>query len=115
MPEKSQSIYFQPLANRRLRSLSMKAVCFFHIAFAYYPVNTASAGNFQQLFGSVVALPAIVEKGYIDVHLSVASPGGHSSIPPKHTVRTVIPYSSNGLLIILCPEHRPFGRFNHRD
>lgn len=42
-------------------------------------------GNIQESFGSVVATAAIVEKGYIDVRLSVASPGGHSSIPPKHT------------------------------
>ena len=34
----------------------------------------------------MVALPGVTEKGYIDVRLSVASPGGHSSIPPKHTV-----------------------------
>jgi len=33
----------------------------------------------------VVAFPSVAEKGYLDVHLSVASPGGHSSIPPKHT------------------------------
>ena len=61
VPEKSQSIYFQPLANRRLRSLSTKAVCFSYIMLVYYPANIAPAGNFQQLFGSVAALPAIVE------------------------------------------------------
>ena len=59
MPEKSRSIYFQPLANRRLRSLSTKGVCFVHIILVYYPVNTASAENFQQLFGSTVALLGI--------------------------------------------------------
>ncbi|KAF9646522.1 carboxypeptidase S, partial [Thelephora ganbajun] len=42
-------------------------------------------GGFQWSFGSVVALPAVTEKGSINVHMSVASPGGHSSIPPKHT------------------------------
>jgi len=37
----------------------------------------------------VVALPAVAEKGYNDVHLSVISPGGFSGIPPKHTVGTI--------------------------
>ncbi|KAF9786336.1 carboxypeptidase S [Thelephora terrestris] len=53
-------------------------------------------GNFQESFGSVVAFPAVAEKGYMDVRLSVASPGGHSSIPPKHT--------SIGLLAALIAE-----------
>lgn len=26
------------------------------------------------------------EKGYLDVHIEVKSPGGHSSVPPAHTV-----------------------------
>ena len=46
--------------------------------------------GFEKSFDSVVALPAVVEKGYIDVHLTVKSPGGHSSLPPKHTVGTVV-------------------------
>ena len=56
------------------------------------PDNTISLAGFQESFGSVVALPAVAEKGSIDVHLSVASPGGHSSIPPEHTVGTIIPH-----------------------
>jgi len=55
-----------------------------------WPNNTTSVAGFEESFGSVVAFPAVVEKGYIDVHLSVASPGGHSSIPPKHTVGAVV-------------------------
>ncbi|TIB10527.1 hypothetical protein E3P89_02783 [Wallemia ichthyophaga] len=31
------------------------------------------------------ALPAVKEKGYLDVKVSVATRGGHSSIPPPHT------------------------------
>lgn len=68
----------------------MRAVRFINFAYARRYNNATSVGAFQETFGSVVALPAIVEKGYIDVQLSVASPGGHSSIPPKHTVGTVI-------------------------
>jgi len=52
--------------------------------------NKISIEGFEESFGSVVAFLAVAEKGYIDVELSVASPGGHSSIPPKHTVGTMI-------------------------
>ena len=44
-------------------------------------------GGFQDVYGSVVALPSVTEKGYLDIQLTVTSPGGHSSVPPKHTVR----------------------------
>ena len=90
VPEKFQSICYQPSVNKRSPSSSTKAVrSFLHHTYESSHRHT-SAGNFQQLFGSVVALPAVVEKGYLDVHLSVASPGGHSSIPPKHTVRATL-------------------------
>ncbi|KAG9076408.1 hypothetical protein FRC06_009519 [Ceratobasidium sp. 370] len=32
-----------------------------------------------------VAQPAVAEKGYLDVRIEVATPGGHSSVPPEHT------------------------------
>ena len=32
------------------------------------------------------ALPAVAEKGYLDVKIEVSSAGGHSSVPPPHTV-----------------------------
>jgi len=41
--------------------------------------------GFLETHGSVTALPSVTEKGYIDVRLTVSSPGGHSSIPPHHT------------------------------
>ncbi|KAF9649050.1 carboxypeptidase S [Thelephora ganbajun] len=41
--------------------------------------------GFLETYGSVTALPSVAEKGYIDVRLTVSSPGGHSSIPPAHT------------------------------
>ena len=63
---------------------------FSHLVPARQFNNTVPVGGFEQSFGSVVALPGVVEKGYIDVRLSVASPGGHSSIPPKHTVGTLV-------------------------
>ncbi|KAJ7623331.1 hypothetical protein FB45DRAFT_925310 [Roridomyces roridus] len=42
-------------------------------------------GGFAESYGTVVATPAVAEKGYLDVHVEVTSPGGHSSIPPEHT------------------------------
>lgn len=39
----------------------------------------------SNLYGLSVAQPAVAEKGYLDVKLSVHTPGGHSSVPPKHT------------------------------
>lgn len=89
--EKSRSIYCQPSVNKRLHSSLMRAVRLFPHSVPKPPDNVTFAGIIQQLFGSVVALPAVVEKGYMDLRLSVASPGGHSSIPPKHTVREATP------------------------
>lgn len=36
-------------------------------------------------WGAVYAAPAVGEKGYTDVHITVRVPGGHSSIPSDHT------------------------------
>jgi Gly-Xaa carboxypeptidase len=35
-------------------------------------------------WGTNFALPAVAEKGYVDVDIIVRMPGGHSSIPPPH-------------------------------
>jgi Gly-Xaa carboxypeptidase len=42
--------------------------------------------GFVNKFGSVIAILAIAEKGYLNVVVKVTSPGGHSSVPPAHTV-----------------------------
>lgn len=42
-------------------------------------------GGFSEKFGTVFAAPGVAEKGYIDIRVAVASPGGHSSVPPSHT------------------------------
>ncbi|KII87435.1 hypothetical protein PLICRDRAFT_43075 [Plicaturopsis crispa FD-325 SS-3] len=41
--------------------------------------------EFSEQFGSIIAMPAIGEKGYLDTRIQVSAPGGHSSIPPAHT------------------------------
>ena len=39
-----------------------------------------------QVYGGLFAMPSVAEKGYLDVRVEVASAGGHSSVPPAHTV-----------------------------
>ncbi|KAF4583535.1 hypothetical protein EYR38_002287 [Pleurotus pulmonarius] len=41
--------------------------------------------GFGEKFGTTFAIPAIAEKGYLDVKIEVTTPGGHSSLPPAHT------------------------------
>ncbi|KAF9495107.1 Zn-dependent exopeptidase [Pleurotus eryngii] len=36
-------------------------------------------------FGTIFAIPAISENGYLDVKIEVTTPRGHSSLPPEHT------------------------------
>ncbi len=38
-----------------------------------------------QFYGAQFALPGMGEKGYLDLQISVLTPGGHSSVPPEHT------------------------------
>lgn len=39
----------------------------------------------QKIFGTRFAMPAVSEKGYLDIIIELHTKGGHSSIPPKHT------------------------------
>lgn len=39
----------------------------------------------SEVLGQTFALPAVAEKGYLDVEVRVETKGGHSSVPPKHT------------------------------
>lgn len=41
--------------------------------------------GFQKMYGQIFAMPATAEKGHINVHSQLNTPGGHSSIPPPHT------------------------------
>ncbi|KAG1813402.1 hypothetical protein EV424DRAFT_1541815 [Suillus variegatus] len=41
--------------------------------------------GYGEVYGRVIAVPAIAEKGNVNVQIKVTSPGGHSSLPPPHT------------------------------
>ena len=43
-------------------------------------------GDYMNEYGVAVATVGTAEKGYIDARVEVTAPGGHSSVPPAHTV-----------------------------
>ena len=45
----------------------------------------------------ILAFPEVSEKGYLDARIEVKVPGGHSSVPPLHTVRRMF-HNSPSLL-----------------
>jgi Gly-Xaa carboxypeptidase len=63
--------------------------------------------GFGERLGAVIATVGIAEKGYADVRIDIASPGGHSSIPPVHTSigmlsALLVKYESNPLEVPLA-------------
>ena len=50
------------------------------------PLRLLRAGGYSETFGATIATPAVAEKGKLDVRMQVSTPGGHSSVPPAHTV-----------------------------
>ncbi|KAF9067258.1 hypothetical protein BDP27DRAFT_1365090 [Rhodocollybia butyracea] len=75
-------------------------------------------GGFTEEFGTVFATPGVTEKGYMDLRVDVASPGGHSSVPPSHTTIGIIsrllvelenhPYPVEMKLLFIHPPEHPF-------
>jgi hypothetical protein len=55
----------------------------------------ALVGTYGDIGGSIIAIPGIAEKGYVDTRVKVSTSGGHSSVPPAHTV------SRNGFPMVL--------------
>jgi hypothetical protein len=53
----------------------------------------------------IFAVPGVSEKGYLDVKIEVATPGGHSSIPPAHTVRPLFLHRDKKLNNCVYKEH----------
>ena len=67
--------------------------------------------GFSEQYGSVFAVLAIAEKGSSEVKVEVATAGGHSSVPPPHTVSFSRYFRVIHLLIMTEHWHsvRPFG------
>ncbi|KAF7294427.1 Gly-X carboxypeptidase [Mycena kentingensis (nom. inval.)] len=70
-------------------------------------------GGFTDTYGTVFAQPAVAEKGYLDVHVEVTSPGGHSSVPPAHTTigilsKLLVKYEDNPYPLKLERESIPY-------
>ncbi|KAF4549645.1 Carboxypeptidase S-like protein [Elsinoe fawcettii] len=56
-------------------------------------------------WGAVYAAPAVGEKGYTDVHITIRMPGGHSSVPSPHTSIGVL---SELITLIEKDRYRPY-------
>ncbi|KAF7309691.1 Gly-X carboxypeptidase [Mycena indigotica] len=70
-------------------------------------------GGFSDNYGTVFATPAVAEKGYLDVHVEVTSPGGHSSVPPEHTTigilaKLLVKYEKNPYKLELSRKSIPY-------
>lgn len=62
-----------------------------------------SLGGYEERNGVIFSAPNVVEKGKLNVRIEVTTPGGHSSVPPPHTVRPPF-FSSTCLLAHLEDE-----------
>ncbi|KAI6112591.1 carboxypeptidase S, partial [Pisolithus sp. B1] len=51
-----------------------------------YAMLVDEGSGYNEQYGRVIATPSIAEKGYLDIQIEVTTPGGHSSLPPPHTV-----------------------------
>lgn len=53
----------------------------------FYVLNHLNySAGIENKLGTPFAILGVAEKGYTDVRVEVTSPGGHSSLPPSHTV-----------------------------
>lgn len=51
-----------------------------------YAILVDEGWSYGEQFGRITATVGTAEKGSMDVWVEVKSPGGHSSLPPPHTV-----------------------------
>ncbi|PNS21795.1 Histone deacetylase 8 [Sphaceloma murrayae] len=59
----------------------------------------------EAAWGATFVAPAVGEKGYTDVHISIRMPGGHSSVPSPHTSIGVL---SELITMIEKDTYRPY-------
>lgn len=53
---------------------------------SFYAIIDEGNSGYYSTNGLNLVLPATGEKGYVDSSIKIFTPGGHSSIPPKHTL-----------------------------
>ena len=51
-----------------------------------YAIIDEGTAGFDEVEGTKVIAPATGEKGYVDSFIELITPGGHSSVPPPHTL-----------------------------
>ncbi|TKX27101.1 carboxypeptidase-1 [Elsinoe australis] len=61
--------------------------------------------GWESKWGATYAAPAVGEKGYTDVHITIRMPGGHSSVPSPHTSIGVL---SEIITLIEKETYRPY-------
>lgn len=62
--------------------------------------------GFVDRFGSVLATPGIAEKGFLNTYVKVTAPGGHSSVPPAHTVSSQLSFMAMKSYLVFLKEYR---------
>ena len=81
------------MARTRLLPCWTKEVSGLYIVWSI--VIYSASGGFTNMADGILAVPCTGEKGYLDARIEVMTRGGHSSMPPPHTVgeKAVIEYT----------------------
>lgn len=58
--------------------------------------------------------PAVAEKGKLNAKIELSAPGGHSSVPPRHTVGTHALVVQTWIFIVSTADHRHARPHDHR-
>lgn len=57
-------------------------------------LNNSYSGGYAVSDEVIISKPGVAEKGGLNVRFEISAPGGHSSVPPAHTVSFDISYTS---------------------
>ena len=79
------TFYWRSMGRTPSLCLSMRVVSKFRILLCEFTLK-GFKGAYGLQYNGTFAMIGTAEKGYIDVRVEVESPGGHSSVPPPHTV-----------------------------
>lgn len=62
----------------------------YQINFALPLFTDEGLGGYQVKDEIILSNPGVAEKGNLNVRIELTTPGGHSSVPPRHTVSASI-------------------------